>query len=129
MAAVLGQTHAETMRRRKAEHLEVALDDAVETTTRPGWHDVHLVHEALPEVDLDAVSLRTALLGKTLALPLLIAGMTGGHDGATAVNGMLARAAQRHGLAIGLGSQRAALVDPTSSRPTRSCASRRPTRS
>jgi isopentenyl-diphosphate delta-isomerase len=114
MAAVLGQTsHAATMRRRKAEHLEVALDDAVETVTRPGWHDVHLVHEALPEVDLDGVSLRTQLLGRELRLPLVIAGMTGGHEGATVVNGQLARAAQRHGLAIGLGSQRAALVDPT----------------
>lgn len=113
VAASLQRSTAETMRRRKAEHLEVALDDAVETVTRPGWHDVHLVHEALPEVDLDAVVLATSLLGKVLRLPLLIAGMTGGHDGATAVNGMLARAAQRHGLAIGLGSQRAALVDPT----------------
>ncbi|HST43333.1 MAG TPA: type 2 isopentenyl-diphosphate Delta-isomerase, partial [Conexibacter sp.] len=113
MAATLRRSTAETMRQRKAEHLEVALDDGVETVTGPGWHDVHLVHEALPEVDLDAVDLRTSLLGRTLALPLLIAGMTGGHDGATEVNGTLARAAQRHGLAIGLGSQRAALVDPT----------------
>ncbi|MDW5596883.1 type 2 isopentenyl-diphosphate Delta-isomerase [Conexibacter stalactiti] len=113
MAATLRRSTAETMRQRKAEHLEVALDDGVETVTGPGWHDVHLVHEALPEVDLDAVDLRTPLLGHTLDLPLLIAGMTGGHDGATVVNGALARAAQRHGLAIGLGSQRAALVDPT----------------
>lgn len=113
MAATLKRSTAESMRRRKAEHLEVALDDRVETVTRPGWHDVHLVHEALPEVDLEAVDLRTPLLGATLGLPLVIAGMTGGHDGATVVNGALARAAQRHGLAIGLGSQRAALIDPT----------------
>jgi isopentenyl-diphosphate delta-isomerase len=106
-------TAGERLRQRKAEHMEVALDDAVETVTRPGWHDVHLVHEALPEVDVDEVDLTTPLLGRTLALPLVIAGMTGGHDDATAVNAALARAAQRHSLAIGLGSQRAALLDPT----------------
>jgi isopentenyl-diphosphate delta-isomerase len=112
MAAALHPSASETLRRRKAEHVEVALDARVETITGPGWHDVALLHEALPEVDLADVDLTTPLLGRTLRMPLVIAGMTGGHDGATAVNATLARAAQRHGLAIGLGSQRAALVDP-----------------
>lgn len=112
MAAVCSST-SETLRRRKAEHMEVAADARVEPLTPPGWRDIALLHEALPELDLDEVQLATPLLGRTLAAPLVIAGMTGGHDGATAVNGALARAAQRHGLAIGLGSQRAALVDPS----------------
>jgi len=102
-----------TLRARKAEHQRLASSDAVQTRTGPGWSDVHLVHEALPEVDLAAVSLATELLGHRLDAPLLIAGMTGGHDGATAVNAVLARAAERHRLAIGLGSQRAALLDPS----------------
>ena len=113
MSAAAGTTLQATLRARKEEHQRLAASDAVQTRTGPGWRDVHLVHEALPEVDLAAVSLATELLGHRLAAPLLIAGMTGGHDGATAVNATLARAAERHGLAIGLGSQRAALIDPT----------------
>jgi isopentenyl-diphosphate delta-isomerase len=48
-------------------------------------------------------------LGKTLRAPLLIAGMTGGHSTARDVNAVLARAAERHALGMGVGSQRAAL--------------------
>jgi len=48
-----------------------------------------------------------------LDLPLLIAGMTGGHSGAERVNATLAEAAARHGIGIGVGSQRAALRDPS----------------
>jgi isopentenyl-diphosphate delta-isomerase len=98
---------------RKAEHVELALDEPAEAGPGPGWVDVHLVHEALPEMDLADVDLSVPLLGRTLAAPLVIAGMTGGHAGAMEINAALARAAERHGLAIGVGSQRAALQDPT----------------
>jgi isopentenyl-diphosphate delta-isomerase len=100
------------MRSRKAEQMELAAGAGVERRAGPGWEDLELVHEALPEVDLDEIDLGVELLGHRLSLPLVIAGMTGGHDGATAVNAVLARAAEAHGLAIGLGSQRTALLDP-----------------
>jgi len=77
----------------------------------PGWADVHLVHSALPATDLAAVDLSTALLGHRLAAPLVIAAMTGGHPMAREVNRRLAGAAERHGLAMGLGSQRAGLLN------------------
>jgi len=98
--------------RRKAEHLELALERPGEAAGGPGWADVELVHEALPEVDLDEVDLGIELLGRSLGAPLVIAGMTGGHEGALEINAILARAAERHGLAMGVGSQRAALLDP-----------------
>jgi isopentenyl-diphosphate delta-isomerase len=98
---------------RKAEHLEFAANAAAEVTRGAGWEDIDLVHEALPELDRDEIALQTELLGRTLGAPLVIAAMTGGHPGAVEINGVLARAAQRHGLAIGAGSQRAALRDPT----------------
>lgn len=101
------------IRSRKAEHLELAMQSPVEPPSGPGWSEVELVHEALPEVDLDAVDLSVELLGHRLRAPLAIAGMTGGHGGALELNGALGRAAQRHGLAIGIGSQRAALLDPS----------------
>jgi isopentenyl-diphosphate delta-isomerase len=74
---------------------------------------VHLVHDALPATDAAQIDLSARLLGHTLALPLVIAGMTGGHSGAERVNETLADAAARHGLGIGVGSQRAALRDPS----------------
>ena len=97
---------------RKAEHLELSMNAPVEGVSGPGWADVELVHEALPEVDLEEVDLRVELLGRELRAPVMIAAMTGGHEGAHEVNAALARAAERHGLAIGVGSQRAALHDP-----------------
>ncbi len=29
----------------------MALDGSVESASRPGWDEVHLLHEALPELD------------------------------------------------------------------------------
>jgi isopentenyl-diphosphate delta-isomerase len=99
--------------RRKAEHLRIAAEEDIETRRAPGWDDVHLVHEALPATDAARIDLSARFLRHTLALPLVIAGMTGGHAGAERVNTTLADAAARHGLGIGVGSQRAALRDPS----------------
>src|SRR5436190_2260294 len=102
---------AAAIERRKAEHLRIAAEADVETRRAPGWDDVHLVHDAVPAADAAKVDLGVRLLGHDLDLPLLIAGMTGGHSGAERVNALLAEAAARHGLGIGVGSQRAALRD------------------
>jgi isopentenyl-diphosphate Delta-isomerase len=99
----------ELIESRKADHLRLSASGDVDARAGPGWQDIHLVHEALPEVDASAIDLRAELLGRELRLPLVIAGMTGGHKTAHAVNAVLARAAERHGLAMGVGSQRAAL--------------------
>lgn len=103
---------AAEIERRKAEHLELAAGSGVEAPAVAGWGDVHLVHEALPRVDASDVDLSVDLLGHRLRLPLVVAGMTGGHERAREINRLLARAAERSGIAIGLGSQRAALRDP-----------------
>ena len=63
----------------------------------PGWHDVRLIHSALPEVDLDEIDTGVELLGHRLRLPLVIASMTGGHPTALGVNRLLARAAEQFG--------------------------------
>jgi isopentenyl-diphosphate delta-isomerase len=102
----------ELIEARKADHLRLSATGDVDALVGPGWDDVRLVHEALPEVDQCDVDLSVEFLGKTLRGPLLIAGMTGGHTTARDVNAVLARAAERHGLAMGVGSQRAALRRP-----------------
>lgn len=95
---------------RKREHLDAAL--SLPDRRAGGWDDIALVHEALPGIDLAEVDLSTQLLGRHLALPLVIPGMTGGHADAVQINAALAGAAEAHGVAIGVGSQRAALRHP-----------------
>jgi isopentenyl-diphosphate delta-isomerase len=97
---------------RKADHIDITTGRAVTPTTSPGWDDVHLLHAALPEVDLEEVDLGVEFLGHRLKAPLVIASMTGGHPRAEAINGVLARAAQEFGIAMGVGSQRAAIRRP-----------------
>jgi isopentenyl-diphosphate delta-isomerase len=104
---------AAAIRARKAEHLELALDPAAQSALGAGWVEVELAHASLPEVDLDQVQLESELLGHNLGAPLVISGMTGGHPQAEALNERLGAAAQRYCLAVGVGSQRAALVDPS----------------
>lgn len=91
--------------------MEVALSSASQSPASAGWDDVHLVPSSLPEVGLGDVDLSVEFLGRRLRAPLLIAGMTGGHAAALDVNTRLGMAAQRLGLAVGVGSQRAALLD------------------
>src|SRR2546430_15209417 len=94
--------------RRKAEHLRIAAEEDIETRRAPGWDDVHLVHAALPATDAARIDLSARLLGHTLALPLVVAGMTRGQPVAERVNTTLAHAGARHGLGVGDGRQRAA---------------------
>ena len=97
---------------RKADHLRVTSTLDVDGRTEAVWGDVRLPHRALPELDLAEVELACEFLGSQLSVPLCISSMTGGHPAAREVNAVLARAAQRHRLAMGVGSQRAALGNP-----------------
>ena len=97
---------------RKADHMRLATADAALAPSGPGFGDVAFVHAALPEVDFERLDPSVTFLGRPLSLPLVIASMTGGHPDGGRVNATLARAAERHGLAMGVGSQRAALREP-----------------
>lgn len=97
---------------RKRSHLELCANEDVEHHGRTLLDEVHLLHEALPEMALDDVDLSTELMGVRLRAPIVISGMTGGTDEAGKLNRALASAAQKLGLAMGVGSQRAMLLHP-----------------
>jgi isopentenyl-diphosphate delta-isomerase len=97
---------------RKTRHLDICLNDDVASTLEAGFSAVRLRHEALPEIALEDVVLQTTFLGHALNAPLIISSMTGGTDRAAAINRNLAIAAQSAGVALGLGSIRAAIENP-----------------
>src|SRR5881275_180342 len=96
---------------RKAEHVNIILQENVSAEYNY-WNDVRLVHDALPEVDLDAIDLSVKFFGKKLRAPLIISSMTGGFGMGKEINANLAKAAAEVGVAMGVGSQRAALEKP-----------------
>jgi isopentenyl-diphosphate delta-isomerase len=94
---------------RKSRHLDICLEEDVASRLDAGFGGVRLQHEALPEFALADVDCSTQFLGFRLKAPLLISSMTGGTQRARGINRRLAAAAQAGGIAIGLGSGRAAL--------------------
>ena len=98
---------------RKADHIRINLEEDVRSGLTTGLERYHFVHQALPELNLAEVDTRITWFGKTLAAPLLISSMTGGTESAAAINRNLAAAAQSAGIAMGLGSQRAAVENPS----------------
>lgn len=100
------------VKQRKIEHVSVALEQGISVPQRANWNDVQFVHQALPEVNLDVIDMSVTFLGHTLRYPIFISSLTGGHPDVTAINRNLARAAEHYGLALGVGSQRAAIVNP-----------------
>ena len=100
--------------RRKADHIRINLEEDVAfKALTNGLEQYFFMHCALPELDLATVDTSVRVLGKQLRTPLLISSMTGGTARAQAINRELAAGAQAAGMAMGLGSMRAAVEDPT----------------
>lgn len=98
---------------RKGQHIAICETMDVEATDRyTGFSDLTLLPKALPEFSWDQLDTRCSFLGRDLALPLLITGMTGGLTRGAEINRRLARAAQHFGIPMGVGSQRVALENP-----------------
>ncbi|MBI3942150.1 MAG: type 2 isopentenyl-diphosphate Delta-isomerase [Chloroflexi bacterium] len=99
---------------RKLDHVRINLEEDVGfkgLTT--GFERYRFLHNALPELNLQEVDTHTTLFGKQLTAPLAISSMTGGAGSLEKININLASAAQQLGIAMGVGSQRAAIADPS----------------
>lgn len=96
---------------RKSEHIQINLDENVDSGITTGLEKYYFNHEALPEIDLDSIDLSSEIFERKLKSPMIISSMTGGTPEAHKINYTLAAAAQETGIALGLGSQRAAIED------------------
>lgn len=96
---------------RKKDHLRICLEEVVETGST-GFENYRLVYNALPEIDFASIDTAVNFLGKKLTAPILISPLTGGTPAGERINRNLAKAAQKVGVAMGVGSQRVALEEP-----------------
>lgn len=93
--------------KRKFEHVDIALNREVRFQNKTsGFEAYDFVHCALPELDSAEVSTETVFLNKTLSFPLMISPMTGGFDGALAINRTLAEICESERIVLAVGSQR-----------------------
>ena len=98
---------------RKREHIDTVLrENVLAKGITTGFEDYVLEHCAIPELDLREIDMSVELFGRRLSGPFLISSMTGGTQAARRINHVLAEVAQSRGIAMGVGSQRAALLDP-----------------
>ncbi len=105
---------ADSLVQRKREHVRVCLEEDVRhPVISTGFERIRLPYVSLPEIDLSDVDLSCVMLGKRLSMPFMILSMTGGASLSKTINRNLAMAAQERGVALGLGSMRVILEDPT----------------
>lgn len=105
------QDKSQTLQR-KRDHIRISLQEDVTHLTTTGLEQYQFTHCALPELDLRDIDLSVNFLAHRVRAPLLISSITGGTAQAKQINIRLAEAAQAAGIAMGLGSLRAALETP-----------------
>lgn len=106
------KTESQTGKRKK-DHIQINLNEDVTHVVASGLERFRFIHNALPELDLAQIDPSVSFLGHSLDLPLLISSMTGGTPDAQQINIRLAEVAQATNIAMGLGSLRAAMDNPS----------------
>ena len=103
---------AEETQRRKADHIKICLEQKAQARkATTGFENIHLIHKALPEIDRAKIDLSTTVFGYKFSAPIIVGAMTGGTREGTSINAAIAEAAEKLGLGMGVGSQRAAIED------------------
>ena len=99
---------------RKNDHIMICTQKDVQFKKKTtGFEQYHFIHQSLPEIDFQEIDLSCQILGKKLSAPFLISPMTGGTELGRKINKNLARAAHTLNIAMGVGSQRAAIENPS----------------
>lgn len=99
-----------SIERRKSEHIQISLNENVTgESISTGLASYQFIHNALPEIAFDEISIETTFLDTSCQTPFLISSMTGGTEFAETINRNLASAAEQQGWILALGSTRALL--------------------
>lgn len=96
--------------KRKDEHVTLALRQNV---YQSDFDTIRIIHQSLPNINLSDVDASIQFLGQTMKYPIYINAMTGGSEKTEILNRKLARIARVFGLPMAVGSQHAALDDPS----------------
>ena len=100
--------------RRKSSHMKICSTEKVEFADKTtGLECIDFIHNALPDLDLGKIDISCDIFGKKLSAPFVIESITGGSEEAKEINKSLAKAAEQAGVAMGLGSQRAMIENPS----------------
>ena len=94
---------------RKKSHVELSLKESSQSSKKTGLDSVELIHQALPDLNFDEVSISQDCLGQKLQTPFFVSSMTGGWEDSKEMNLKLAKACEAHSWVMGVGSQRGQL--------------------
>lgn len=97
--------------KRKKEHLKIAVSNISQVGSN-GLDYYKFVPNSLPNIDFDKIDTSTTFLNKKVNYPFFISCMTGGILEGGKLNKNLSLAAEKYGIATGVGSQRAAIEKP-----------------
>lgn len=97
--------------KRKKSHFDLSLKESSQTPESTGFHKIKLIHESLPDLNLEEVSIQQKWESHLLKTPFFISSMTGGWSASEAFNFKLAKACEKHSWIMGVGSQRGQLTD------------------
>lgn len=106
----MSEDRVKEIMKRKEEHISLCMEKEVQSKKQGTLFDcVHLMNEALPELDLDGIDTRVTFLSHKFSAPIMVGAMTGGANRAASINKNIAEAAEELGLGMVVGSQRAGL--------------------
>ncbi|MDF1498376.1 MAG: type 2 isopentenyl-diphosphate Delta-isomerase [Patescibacteria group bacterium] len=100
-----------SIKSRKKDHIKICLNENVKFQKSNGFEKYELKHNALVNFNFDDINLETEFLGLKLSFPIIISSITGGCDEAVKINKNLATVAQKIGIAMSCGSQKAMIKD------------------
>ncbi|HRD69503.1 MAG TPA: type 2 isopentenyl-diphosphate Delta-isomerase [Legionella sp.] len=96
---------------RKRDHIELALMPANQSSELNPFDALHLIHEAMPDINFNDISIKSTRFNQKINTPFIISSMTAGHEHAANINFRLMEACAQTGWAMGVGSQRRELTD------------------